>query len=70
MSISSFVSYVGDNVAELFQRIAIISMENLVMKELSRLRKDEMARQVQLEKSTLISELVHSRKRVLVFFSL
>ncbi|XP_003387405.2 PREDICTED: ras-related protein Rab-34-like [Amphimedon queenslandica] len=44
----------GDNVAELFQRIAIISMENLVMKELSRLRKDEIARQVQLEKSTLI----------------
>lgn len=47
----------GENVAELFNRIAIVSMENIVMKELATLRKLELTHQV-VERSSLIRKLI------------
>ena len=41
--------------ADLFNRITIVSFENLIMKEVDRLRKIDLANSV-VEKSTLISQ--------------
>lgn len=62
--ISAYLQYshhsviVGENVTDLFKRIAIISMENLILNELNSLRRIELAHQV-VEKSSLSSKMVN-----------
>ena len=52
--IKCLIHFVGLNVEDLFNRITVVSFENIVMKELERLRRIDLAHSV-VERSTLIS---------------
>lgn len=67
--ISTYLQYshhsviIGENVIDLFKRIAIVSMENLILKELNNLRRIELAHQV-VEKSSLSSKMVNVQIKI------